>query len=61
MRKTLCTMAGAAILAGTSGLALAQTTTTYTYERTYPTTAYPAPAYAQPAYPAPAPYPYGYR
>jgi len=54
MTKTLCTMAGAAILlAGTSGLALAQYTTTYTYERSYPSTTYSALAYAQPGYAQP--------
>ena len=60
MVKTLCTMAGAAILmAGTSGLALAQySSTTTTYETTtYPSATYsaPAPAYSyQPGYAAPA-------
>src|SRR3954462_10232018 len=59
MVKTLCTMAGAAILmAGTSGLALAQYSSTTTYETTtYPSATYsaPAPAYSyQPGYAAPA-------
>ena len=55
MTKTLCMMAGAAILlAGTSGLALAQYQT-YSYQPGYaPGYAQPAPAYgyAQPGYAA---------